>query len=175
MIGVWKGKKRPPFSEEWRKNMSEAHKGHSGYWKGKKRDQETLQKISRTMTGRKRLLWERVKISEGIRRTVKAGSWHSYRGGITPLRKQIRSCFKYGLWRSDILSRDRKMCVLCTSEVKLIADHHPIMFAEILEEHKIKTLEEANDCAELWNIDNGRTLCEKCHTKYDKVDFIHKV
>lgn len=31
--------------------------------------------------------------------------------------------------------------------------------------HKIKSFEEANNCEELWNINNGKTLCRKCHDK----------
>lgn len=38
-------------------------------------------------------------------------------------------------------------------------------FSLILEENKIKTLEEAFLCEELWNINIGRTLCQKCHEK----------
>ena len=33
----------------------------------------------------------------------------------------------------------------------------------IFEEYKIKSLEEALNCEEFWNINNGRTLCRKCH------------
>ena len=36
-----------------------------------------------------------------------------------------------------------------------------------MEENNIKTLEEAENCEELWNINNGRTLCYPCHYKTD--------
>jgi len=29
----------------------------------------------------------------------------------------------------------------------------------------INSLEEALNCEELWNVNNGRTLCRKCHNK----------
>lgn len=34
-----------------------------------------------------------------------------------------------------------------------------------IEENKIKTFDMAMECEELWNINNGQTLCRPCHTK----------
>lgn len=31
--------------------------------------------------------------------------------------------------------------------------------------YNIKSYEQALNCEELWNINNGRTLCKKCHKK----------
>lgn len=38
----------------------------------------------------------------------------------------------------------------------------------IKEENNIKTLEESIYCDELWNINNGITLCIECHKKTHK-------
>lgn len=99
----------------------------------------------------------------------------SWKGGISligkKLDKQIRKCFLYRQWRSDIFMRDSYTCVLCGARsgngmaVYLQADHYPKMFSVILKEYKIKTIEEALNCEELWNINNGRTLCINCHKK----------
>ena len=86
---------------------------------------------------------------------------------ISPLYFQIRQCFQYRQWRWDIYTRDNFTCVLCgrKEEVSgtLEADHFPKQFIDILREHNFKTLEEAVLCEELWNINNGRTLCKECH------------
>ena len=34
-----------------------------------------------------------------------------------------------------------------------------------MRDNNIKTLEEAIRCPELWDINNGRTLCNTCHNK----------
>ena len=80
--------------------------------------------------------------------------------------KSIRELFKYRQWRSDIFTRDDFTCVWCgVRGVYLEADHFPKRFSEIITEYNIKTLDEALNCEELWNINNGRTLCNNCHNK----------
>ena len=87
---------------------------------------------------------------------------HLWKGGITPLTKQIRRCFKYRQWRSDIFTRDDFTCQVCGLRgVYLEADHYPKLFSTIFEEYKIKSLEDALNCEEFWNLNNGRTVCQK--------------
>src|SRR3990167_7315304 len=61
----------------------------------------------------------------------------NWKGGTSPLRKRIMSL---GL-----------------------NVHHRNPFYKILEENQIKTVEQAKNCKELWDIVNGRTLCIPCH------------
>ena len=90
----------------------------------------------------------------------------NWKSGITSLARQIRGCFKYRLWRSDVFTRDDFMCQICSVRGgNLEADHYPKQFSAIFHENKIKNLQQALDCAEFWNINNGRTLCKKCHNK----------
>ncbi len=55
--------------------------------------------------------------------------------------------------------------------------HHKKGFAKILEENNITTREEAENCKELWNIDNAITLSEKWHRgiKTDNPNAFHRV
>jgi len=87
----------------------------------------------------------------------------NWRGGITSLRKSIRTCFKYRLWRSDVFTRDDYTCQKCGVRGCYLHAHHIKSFKKIIEEYKIKTLYQAYECAEFWNINNGMTLCKKCH------------
>jgi hypothetical protein len=53
-IGLSKlGKKRLPFSDEWKENMSESHKGEKNHFYGKHHSKASLEKMSRKLKGRK--------------------------------------------------------------------------------------------------------------------------
>jgi len=132
------GIKRPPRSEEWCKKIGLGVKG-----KKKHNKYKHYPKKSKALMGSKHWNWQ---------------------GGITPLVQQIRHCFKYRQWRSDIFTRDDFTCVLCGKRGGWIeADHYPKKFSDIFHENDIKTFEQALECEEFWNINNGRTLCRKCH------------
>lgn len=57
-----------------------------------------------------------------------------------------------------------KIGVLCgvRGGVTLQADH-VVPLSYLLREHDISSVAEARECAILWDIDNGRTLCVPCH------------
>ncbi len=78
---------------------------------------------------------------------------------------QIRTCFKYRQWRSDVFTRDNFTCKKCNKRGGDIEAHHvkPVCF--IIKENNLKSLEDAESCEELWNINNGQTLCVECHRK----------
>jgi len=90
------------------------------------------------------------------------GMW---KGGISELTERIRHCFEYRQWRSDVFTRDYFTCQNCGIKGTRLEAHHIKEFYRIIEEYNIKTLEEALNCEELWNINNGHTLCKKCHNK----------
>jgi 5-methylcytosine-specific restriction endonuclease McrA len=88
----------------------------------------------------------------------------NWKEGITSLNTQIRASKQYEQWRLAIFIRDNFTCQDCGEKVYLNA-HHIKEFFKILEENNITTLEQALQCKELWDINNGRTLCEDCHGK----------
>ena|SRR3990167_2126526 len=89
---------------------------------------------------------------------------HLWRGGITPLNFRIREIFKYRIWRIDIFKRDNYTCQICKTRGHgiLHADHIK-PFSVIMRQYKIKNEEDAIKCDELWDENNGRTLCVNCH------------
>lgn len=91
----------------------------------------------------------------------------NWKGGVTPLRESIRQCFKYRLWRSDVFTRDDFVCQWCFQWGGKLRVDHIKAFRLILDENHITTIDKALNCEELWNINNGRTLCEDCHKKTD--------
>lgn len=90
----------------------------------------------------------------------KNGNW---KGGITSLCFQIRNSFNNRQWRSDVFTRDNFTCQHCGKRGYQLEVHHLKMFSFIIKENNVKSFEEALICEELWNINNGITLCKKCH------------
>jgi transposase-like protein len=85
----------------------------------------------------------------------------------SPLYKQIRDCTKMQEWRKFIFERDDYTCQSCLKRGGILNADHIKQFALILKENGIKTLEDAILCEELWQLSNGRTLCDNCHRKTD--------
>jgi len=143
------------LTEESKEKISKAHKGKkflethknklSQSHIGKKLSEETKNKIKKAMIGKKHWNWK---------------------GGITSLNEKIRCCSAYFQWRSKIFERDDYTCQICkVSGMRLEADHYPQKFSDIIKNYKIKKVEDAINCEQLWNINNGRTLCKNCHLR----------
>lgn len=154
-------RKRSQLSEETKRKISESNKG-------KVRSEETRAKISLAKKG-KRAKWMIGNNFQKGYKNVHFGKfgknhpcWKEKKKH--PFHRQIRQLFKYRQWRSDVFTRDDFTCVLCgINGCYIEADHYPKRFIEIINEYNIQTLDEALNCEELWNINNGRTLCQKCH------------
>jgi hypothetical protein len=140
----WKGKKRQACSEETKIKIGDANRGKL---LGTKHDKERIEK-------RKMLIGN------------KSPNW---KGGISTINKCCRNIIEYKQWRSDVFTRDNWTCQTCgfRGNSGYINVHHIKGFGKILKENKIKNILEARDCVELWDIDNGITLCEECHCLTD--------
>lgn len=134
--------------------------------KGKKRTQEQKDRISKSHLGQKawnkgitgekshffgRKLSEKHK--ESIRNRTSGEKNHFWKGGVSPVNERIRKTSQYKLWRIAVFQRDNYTCVFCLARGgKLHADHiKPFAYYPELR----------------FAIDNGRTLCEKCHHQTD--------
>lgn len=141
-----KGKK---LSATHVKNLISSHKSKPSSFLGRKHTKKSKMKNRLAHLGEKSSLWK---------------------GGTSKLTALIRGSFQYRLWRSDVYTRDNFTCQECFTKsgcgrtVVLNADHIKSL-AEIKEQYSIKTMEEALNCEELWNINNGKTLCIDCHKK----------
>lgn len=116
-------------------------------------------KLSKRMTGKNNHMYGRVGPANP--------NWVIPSLRKSSLDKQIRSCLVYKKWRSSVFARDNYICQICGDRGgKLQADHIK-QFAVLLQENEIKCLEEAISCESLWDLTNGRALCETCHSKTD--------
>jgi hypothetical protein len=88
--------------------------------------------------------------------------WNKGKGNKS-LAQRIRSSLKYKQWRSDVFQRDGWTCQTCGALGCKLEAHHKKKLSQILKDNNIKTIEEAMNCKELWDINNGVTLCKPCH------------
>lgn len=86
--------------------------------------------------------------------------------GKSKLGTLIRLSAKYLKWRREILERDHRSCQHCQTTQQLVVDHIKPLY-ELMKQHQIETLAQAEAIDELWNTENGRVLCDSCHKKTD--------
>lgn len=135
--------------------------------KGISPSEATKKKISLSNKGRKRTAEQKMKISDSLKGLRLGDKNPSWKGGITKINRRIRKLYQYRQWISDIFTRDDYTCDECEKRGVSLHAHHIKPLSKILKENEIKTIEEAIDCKELWNINNGQTLCIPCHEKTD--------
>jgi len=76
----------------------------------------------------------------------------NWQGGITPETQRIRNSPEYAIWRTAIFERDHYTCQECgDSTGGNLEAHHIHEFAKYPDERFV--------------VDNGKTLCVKCHDK----------
>lgn len=74
---------------------------------------------------------------------------HSWRGGVTPMNRKMRTCVETQKWRKAVFERDNYTCVLCSKESTYLHADHIKSFARF---PSIRL-----------DVSNGRTLCVDCH------------
>lgn len=164
----------------WNKGMKGIHlspetefkKGCVSLMKGKHPTVETRKKIGEGNRGK--CLSEKTKKKMSERQ--KGDKSHFWKGGITPLSKAIRGLFEYNQWRSDVFQRDNWTCQTCGEKGCYLEAHHSVKsFSELLQEFlqtydQFSPFEDQHTLLRLamkyepfWEVDNGVTLCVKCH------------
>ena len=76
----------------------------------------------------------------------------NWQGGKTPENQRIRNSSEFALWRKSIFSIDNFICQKCDESGGILNAHHINNFADFPELRL--------------NLDNGITLCKKCHKKF---------
>jgi len=164
-IGFWAGKKRPNMSGEnnpqWKGGSVKKKCLICGKEFEMKRPQGLKAKYcSRKCTGiaKKELIGK------------KGSNWKGNKA-ISPLYKRIKLLSKYKQWRKAVFERDNYTCVICHKVGGILNPRHIKHFSVILKENNLRTIEQAINCKELWDINNGITLCKDCHKLKHKHKF----
>lgn len=90
---------------------------------------------------------------------------HQWKHGLSKLTYKIKVTKLYYEWRRKCLIRDNFTCQECGNIGYTLEVHHKKSFISIFLKNKIKTMQQAYKCKELWDINNGKTLCIICHNK----------
>ena len=180
-------KKGYKFSEASKKKMSETKKrmgyeprikfvgkGKDNPMYGKHKSNETKEKLRLAHKGKHHspksefskghIPWNKGKIGTGFPIGEKHPNWG---GGITPLYRAIRNSLEYQLWADKIRKKDYFTCQGCKKIGNNLHVDHIISLRQIVISKNIKTLQDARECKQLWDISNGRVLCKPCHLKTD--------
>jgi len=139
------------------------------FFKGKKLSKEHRDKVGIHAIGKHYALgYRHTEDAKARMAKKKSGVLHwNWKGGISPLRKLVQKLDLYINWRIICFKRDYYTCQICGQKGgKLIIDHIK-PYSQIIFDNNITTVQQVIDCDELWDISNGRTLCELCHRKTD--------
>lgn len=131
-------------------------------------------KIHKIEVRNQKQFFEKVGFSETHRKNIsksrigmvgeKCGSW---KGGLTKVYQLIRGMPEAKEWRIKCFERDNYTCQHCNKRGCRLNVDHIKPLAILIRESNITGTETARDCVELWDIDNGKTLCEPCHRQTD--------
>lgn len=146
-----KGRKRPPFSDSWKKKMSESQiklykNGYINHFKGRKHTEESKLKMTISRTGKK--------LTENHKQNLTKAGYKRW-SHIKAKHNSYWRCQDKKLkeWRESVFERDNYICQLCGTRGGNLEAHHKKSWAKYPELR--------------YKIENGITLCYGCHKKVD--------
>ena len=154
------------YTEDYRKKLSLAKQGENHPNFGKHLSEETREKIRVANSGENCYAYGKPQSEESRRKKSEAqrgDKCYNWKGGITALNHLVRNSLENRDWIMAVFKRDAFTCQDCGATKVYLHAHHIKPFAEIMRENNITTIEEARACAALWNVANGKSLCEECH------------
>lgn len=128
---------------EYRRSNSDYKKLMSEYVKRSWQKPSFIKKLTEERRGKNNPNW-------------RDGAWKIKDAFINKIRKMS----EYAEWRNKILERDVKTYPKLPNGIQV---HHIKALTRIIHENNIKTLEDAKNCDELWDINNGCVLTKGEH------------
>lgn len=95
-----------------------------------------------------------------------------FKDGRAYIGKKMRRLSRYLKWRKDIFARDNYICQMCYKQFdkKYLEVHHIKRLWQLLRDYPKKDIDYNDEY--FYEMDNGQTLCKKCHKKTYKEDNI---
>lgn len=131
----------PPSRKGCGPNSGSFKKGHKTWIKGKTHSEKTKNILSEKFKGRT--------------------AWNKGMGDKTNYYKKLRNSIEYKSWRKEVFERDNYRCQLC--EIRSGDGNGKTVY---LHPHHIKCIKNSSEL--VYDVDNGVTLCKKCHFKLHK-------
>lgn len=148
-------------SRKSRRKMSISSPKERPWTKGRKHTKEQKERIAKAII---KAQTQEVRLKKSLSHIGNKN--HNWKGGRTNLKVQIRAGYKYRQWRKEVFTRDKFTCKKCNdNKGGNLEAHHIKSLMRILDENNIKTIEDAYNCDELWDVSNGITFCKECHIK----------
>lgn len=105
----------------------------------------------------------------------------NWKGGVSSITKEVKQIILHKTWRELIFKRDNYTCQKCGGQGCYLHPHHiksyNILMSEFLHKYnQFSPIEDKETLTRLaityepfWDIDNGTTLCKKCHKEFHKL------
>ena len=144
---------------------------------GKTHSKETRDKLKVKRQGRKPAFGKTWTLNKQARENISKGKMGNknpaWKGGITVLTNQVYNSYKYSDWRQQVFIRDRFTCKKCGQISGDIQAHHKKLSRILIKEaiSYMPLLTPFDACLlyqSLWDINNGLTLCGKCHKNHHR-------
>jgi hypothetical protein len=143
------GRKMPPQTEIHRRHLSESKKGKIHSFLGKTHTPATIEKLRNRNKG------------------VTNPNW---KGGTSSLAESLRGCSAMTEWRKKVFTRDNYCDWFsgCKGNENLEA-HHIVPFKILIKKYKIKTFEDAMNCPNFWDVNNGVSMFRSSHRAFHQM------
>ena len=140
--------------------LSLGRKKGTNHLEGIPKSEESKRKRSEAMT---RWCAENPELVKARGAKTRGANHYRWNGGSSRLNNSIRRMTEHRKWMGAVKERDRQ-CAQCGS-TETLESHHVVELAVLISEHNVKNRKDARNTPELWDLDNGITLCQECHYK----------
>jgi hypothetical protein len=151
-----KGRKKWPLSAEIKEKISAVKKGKKSGAKGKHWKLSDETKLRMSIAKKKNPPWFGKKLSKSHIANVIKGLKRNNKDKVHKCSELhlLRKSSSWKHWRNSVFERDNWKCKSCNINCKELHPHHILNFYNNIENR--------------FNVDNGITLCKKCHRDFHK-------